>query len=88
MNDKNMGDKQPINQQKNEGEGNKTAAKEYNRETSAFATSGRVDGKAKEAKKAVDGPEGAELRKAEEKGKSHSHGEDPELRGKATGKHA
>jgi hypothetical protein len=60
--------------QKNEGEGNHTAAKEYNDGQKKFAQSGRVDQAAKDAAKAVDGPEGDELRKAEEAGKSHAHG--------------
>jgi hypothetical protein len=67
---------------KNEGEGSRSGAKEYDQAQEKFAKSGKVEKAAKEAEKAVDGPEGAELRKAEEKGKSHSHGEDPELRKK------
>jgi len=58
--------------QKNEGEGNKTAARHYNEKTTAFAKSGKVDVAAKNAKKAVDGPEGKELRKAEKEGLKHS----------------
>ena len=69
--------------QRNEGEGNKTAAREYNRETTEFTKSGQVEGKAREAKQAVDGPEGEALRKAEREGKSHSHGEDKLLKGGA-----
>jgi hypothetical protein len=70
--------------QQNEGEGNKTAAREYNKATTDFAQSGKVEGKAREAKDAVDGAEGEELRAAERKGQSHSHGEDPELKRKAS----
>ena len=66
----------------NEGEGNKTAARHYNDATRKFAESGKVDQKAKEAEKAIEGPEGAELKRAEEIGKQHSHGEDPALRKK------
>ena len=69
--------------QRNEGEGNKTAAKEYNRDTTAFAKSGQVEGKAREAKQAVEGAEGDKLRKAEREGQSHSHGEDRMLKGGA-----
>jgi hypothetical protein len=69
--------------QQNEGEGNKTAAREYNKATTEFAKSGQVEGKAREAKQAVDGPEGEKLREAERKGQSHSHGEDPQLKRKA-----
>jgi len=69
--------------QRNEGEGNKTAAREYNRDTTAFAKSGQVEGKAREAKKAIEGAEGDKLRKAEREGQSHSHGEDRMLKGGA-----
>jgi hypothetical protein len=69
--------------QRNEGEGNKTAAKEYNKETTAFAKSGQVEGKAREAKQAVDGKEGDKLREAERAGQAHSHGEDRLLKGGA-----
>jgi hypothetical protein len=68
--------------QKNEGEGNKTAAREYNKATTEFAKSGEVEGKAREAKRAIDSGEGEKLRAAEREGQSHSHGEDPELRRK------
>jgi len=57
--------------QPNEGEGNKTAAREYNQRTERFAKSGQVEKKAEEAKKALEGPEGEELASAEEAGKSH-----------------
>jgi hypothetical protein len=56
--------------QANEGEGNKTAARNYNREQRDFVKSGQVDKKAKEAEKAVDGPEAASLRDAEREGES------------------
>jgi hypothetical protein len=71
-------------EQKNEGEGNRTAAREYNKDTTAFTKSGRVDQKAHEAEAALGGAEGDALRKAEAKGKSHSHGEDPQLQRKTS----
>lgn len=55
-------------QQKNEGEGNKTAARHYNEATTEFAKSGKVEDKAKEARQAVDGKEGDKLRQAEREG--------------------
>ena len=55
--------------QPNEGEGNTTAARNYDKATEKFIKSGRVEKSAEEAKRAVDGPEGDALRKAEEKGK-------------------
>ncbi len=66
--------------QENEGEGNRTAAKAYNKGVQDFEKTGQVDKKAREAADALDGPEAKELRKAEEVGKSHSHGEDPALK--------
>ncbi len=66
--------------QKNEGEGNHTAAKQYNDAQKAFSESGKVEPAAKDAARAVDGPEGGELRKAEAVGKRHAHGEDPQLK--------
>jgi len=66
--------------QKNEGEGNKTAARHYNEDQHRFAQSGAVDQKAKEAERAIDSGEGKELQHAEEVGKSHAKGEDPALK--------
>ena len=83
----NTRENQPSGQQ-NEGEGNKTAARNYNKATTEFAKSGEVESKAREAKRAVDGPDGDKLRDAEREGKSHAKGEDPELRRKQdTSKH-
>ena len=73
---------QPSGEQ-NEGGGNKTAAREYNKATTEFTKSGEVESNAREAKRAVDSAEGEKLREAERKGQSHSHGEDPELRRKS-----
>ena len=58
----------------NEGEGNKTAARRYNDSTQKFVESGKVDEAARKAKQAVDGPEGEELRRAEEEGMCHPTG--------------
>ena len=63
--------------QKNEGEGNRTAARVYNEATENFAKSGRVQEQAERAKKAVDSEEKAELDEAERVGKSKTRGEDP-----------
>ena len=63
--------------QKNEGEGNKTAARHYNEDQHKFAKSGKVEKAAKEAEQALDGVRGDELREAEEKGRSKSKGENP-----------
>ena len=63
--------------QRNEGEGNRTAARVYNRATEEFARSGKVEEQAKRAEQAIEGPQRAELQRAEEAGKSKSRGEDP-----------
>jgi phage repressor protein C with HTH and peptisase S24 domain len=69
-----------MSTQNNEGEGNRTAAKQYNDAQKTFAESGKVDAAAQDAAKAVDGREGSEPHKAEEAGKRHAHGEDPQLK--------
>jgi hypothetical protein len=66
--------------QQNEGEGNKTAAREYNKAQRQFVQSGQVEGRAREAEKAIEGEEGRDLERAEAEGKRHSHGEDPALK--------
>lgn len=55
--------------QPNEGEGNRTAAKEYNRKTEAFAKSGKVGSSADKAEQAVEGNEREELEQAERAGR-------------------
>jgi uncharacterized protein (TIGR02284 family) len=72
--------------QRNEGEGNKTAAKEYDEAATKFAQSGKVEQKAEEAARARSGSERQELDRAEQAGKSHAKGEDPQLRQRETAK--
>jgi len=67
----------PMSNSPNEGEGNKTAARQYNEAQQRFAQSGKVEEKAREAEKALDGPEKEVLQQAEAVGKRHSAGEDP-----------
>jgi hypothetical protein len=55
--------------QRNEGEGNKTAALEYNEAQRRFVESGKVEEKAREAARAMASPERAELERAEAIGK-------------------
>ena len=62
--------------QVNEGEGNKTAARAYNREQRRFVESQQVEEKACEAERDLDGPEAQELAKAEAIGRAHIAGED------------
>lgn len=54
---------------RNEGEGNRTAAKEYNTAQQAFIKQGRVPPAAERAKQAINSKEKAELEKAEEIGR-------------------
>lgn len=63
--------------QRNEGEGNKTAARNYNEETRKFVESGQVKKGAEAARAAVDGAEHEELEQAEAAGKARAKGEDP-----------
>jgi hypothetical protein len=67
---------------KNEGEGNKTAARHYTEKAERFARSGPVEEKAREAESALDGDERQALERAEASGKSRSAGEDPAVEGK------
>ena len=61
----------------NEGEGSRTAAREYNQGLQQAIAQGDLEGDGEEAKRALEGPEGEELRRAEQAGK----------RGKPTQKH-
>ncbi len=55
------------------GEGNYKAARDYDEATTAHAQDkDKVKAEAEAAKQAVEGPEGDELRAAEEEGKSHA----------------
>lgn len=59
--------------QKNQGEGNKEAAKEYNEATKNFVESGGVEAN-KDQHKNLSGEEKRKLREAEEKGKDKAKG--------------
>jgi hypothetical protein len=64
----------------NEGEGSQTGARQYDEATRAFVASGKVKPAAEKAARDLDGPGAESLKRAEEEGKKHSHGEDPLLR--------
>jgi hypothetical protein len=64
-------DKTPK-QDQNEGEGSRSAAHHYNDGVKATVESGKVEQKADEARKALDGAEGEELRRAEKEAKERS----------------
>jgi hypothetical protein len=68
------------NSGRNEGEGNRTAARKFNKESREFAQSGKVDAAAEEAKEAVQGPEREELKEAEAKGRARAREQDPAVR--------
>lgn len=66
-----------ADRRKNQGEGNREAARDYNDRTRDFVRSGHVEERAQEAKRALEGAERDELEAAERIGKSHGKGEDP-----------
>ena len=53
-----------------EGEGSYKGTEEYNKRTADFIKKGKVDQAAKDAEKAMDSDEAADLKSAEEKGKA------------------
>lgn len=65
--------------QRNEGEGNKTAAKQYNEATKKFTQSGKVHQQADKAAAARSGDERRRLDQAEAAGKRRAKEEDPQL---------
>ena len=52
------------------------AARQYEHGVKRFEQSGKAEAKAREAERALDGPEGATLKKAEQVGKKRAKGED------------
>jgi hypothetical protein len=70
-----------LTQQRNEGEGNRTAAREYNEAQRRFIRSGKVDQKAHEAERDLhDETIRRELEHAEAVGKRHVAEEDPQVK--------
>ena len=67
------------NSGRNEGEGNRTAARQYNEAQRRFVESGKVDERAHEAEHALETPERSVMKRAEEVGKSHKRAEDPAI---------
>lgn len=57
---------------KNEGEGSRKAAREYNNDTQKFVKSGKVEQSAKKARNAIEGDEADKLKRAEEKGRKQA----------------
>jgi hypothetical protein len=58
---------------KNQGEGDKDSARRYNEHAREFVAGGNVPRAADEARQAVEGPEAADLKAAEAKGKKPAH---------------
>jgi hypothetical protein len=71
--------KPEITNARNEGEGNKTAARQYNESQRRFVESGKVEEKAREAENSLKTEEKRELDRAEAIGKRHMVAEDPEI---------
>jgi hypothetical protein len=63
--------------QTNEGEGNSTAARSYDKAQRRFVISGSLDEKAREAESELDGPEAQELTQTEASGLRRMAKEDP-----------
>lgn len=62
----------PTETPRNEGEGNRTAAKQYNDAQRKFVESGKVEPAAKDAEHALGTDEAEELKRAEEEGRAHA----------------
>jgi hypothetical protein len=67
--DKGSGTKEAF---ENEGEGSRSAARNYDKATEQYVKSGRVDAAARKAEEALEGPEGASLREAEDEARATS----------------
>jgi hypothetical protein len=65
---------------RNEGEGSRTAAREYNEKSKDFIDNVNIDRQAEEAALALDRPEGEELRRAETAGRAKAREEDPKVK--------
>lgn len=76
----NMTDSEHLN--RNEGEGSRSAAREFNKDEKEFVNDGKVDEAAKKARHAVEGREATELRKAEETGRRQAKEVDPSVKRK------
>jgi hypothetical protein len=64
---------------RNEGEGSRTAAKQYNEATRDFVESGKVEDSARDAKQAVEGAERDALQEAEKRGREKAKEADPNV---------
>ncbi|AWK86285.1 hypothetical protein [Azospirillum thermophilum] len=78
--DKPHTDKPHTDKPLNEGEGNRTADARYRSGVQDHVRNHDVQGDAARAREALDGPEGEDLRRAEEEGRRRAKGEDPQLK--------
>lgn len=65
---------------KNEGEGSRTAAKEYDEKAQRFVKNEDVESKAEEARDAVESDEEGALEEAEKRGKEKARDFDPQVK--------
>jgi hypothetical protein len=76
-----MAKRKKFTQQRNEGEGNRTAAREYNQAQQRFVKSGQVDERARAAARDLANETiRRELEHAEAVGRRHIAEEDPQVR--------
>jgi len=68
-----MGTKDTNRDREMQGEGNRTADREYREAATRHAQSGKSEDAAKQAKRALEGSEREELAKAERDGKTGKH---------------
>jgi hypothetical protein len=71
--------KQQDRSSSNEGEGDRTAARQDNKAQRRFAQSGKVDKPAREPERALRTPEKRVMDRAAAVGKSHERAEDPAI---------
>jgi hypothetical protein len=75
-----MGKNKNVSRKINEGEGNQTAAREYNQDQQRFVRSGRVGKAARKAERDLtDRDIRRELEQTEAIGRRHAKDEDPEV---------
>lgn len=73
---------QPVTQNANEGEGSRTAAHRYEAGVKRSIQSGHIAESASKAARALAGPEGAQLRRAETIAKDHKSPAGPRAQNK------
>jgi hypothetical protein len=79
LKERDMNDAQDPKSPDIQGEGNYEATRRYDKATTDFVKSGKVEEAARNARPKSEA-EAEAMRKAEQEGKSHAKGEDPALR--------